>query len=379
MQDRKCRVCGCTQEDCRQCIEKTGTPCHWVEDNLCSACVMETQHEPVRYSESDLQSFKAILLDKKDAAEKELLYLRSRINEPLNPDTGQTWEQEASEHWKGLISRQTDHLHKIGKALERIENKTYGVCRVTGKLIDKARLNALPVTELSLEGKEIESKAETKPFKENGAIAAAIQKEALLQAESEDETPAPQQHITTDTSALSPEAAPVTITGDAYQEHVNKVLSQPKFEAMNFFAQLHKAGNGADLSIDIKEKNGKYTIMLLPKAGDKSRLQPLIMTGTPEELDAEFFPSVGPVLSESTMKLVNAEAFRKRVDAMADKYEKKKGNPPASAAPEKKEVAPKKGKSPTKAAAKKAAPRKAAQVPKVEESKPKVQEESLFD
>jgi hypothetical protein len=33
-----CRVCGCTDDNCRQCIEKTGGPCHWVEDDLCSAC-----------------------------------------------------------------------------------------------------------------------------------------------------------------------------------------------------------------------------------------------------------------------------------------------------------------------------------------------------
>lgn len=35
---RKCRVCGCTDDDCRQCIEKTGEPCSWVEQDLCSAC-----------------------------------------------------------------------------------------------------------------------------------------------------------------------------------------------------------------------------------------------------------------------------------------------------------------------------------------------------
>jgi hypothetical protein len=36
---RRCRVCGCTDNDCRQCIEKTGEPCCWVESDLCSACV----------------------------------------------------------------------------------------------------------------------------------------------------------------------------------------------------------------------------------------------------------------------------------------------------------------------------------------------------
>jgi hypothetical protein len=38
MSKRKCRVCGCTDEDCRGCIEKTGEPCYWVEKDLCSAC-----------------------------------------------------------------------------------------------------------------------------------------------------------------------------------------------------------------------------------------------------------------------------------------------------------------------------------------------------
>lgn len=39
---RACRICGCTEEDCRQCIEKTGEPCHWVAEDLCSACVETT-------------------------------------------------------------------------------------------------------------------------------------------------------------------------------------------------------------------------------------------------------------------------------------------------------------------------------------------------
>ncbi|MCX8533062.1 hypothetical protein [Chryseobacterium luquanense] len=38
MESQTCSVCGCTDYDCRQCIEKTGRPCHWYEDNLCSAC-----------------------------------------------------------------------------------------------------------------------------------------------------------------------------------------------------------------------------------------------------------------------------------------------------------------------------------------------------
>lgn len=40
---RACRVCGCTDDDCRQCITKTGMPCMWVEPDLCSACVAESR------------------------------------------------------------------------------------------------------------------------------------------------------------------------------------------------------------------------------------------------------------------------------------------------------------------------------------------------
>jgi RNA polymerase-binding transcription factor DksA len=52
-----------------------------------------------------------------------------------------------------MASRQHDFIDKLEKALVRIENKTYGICRVTGKLIDKARLRAVPHATLSIEAK----------------------------------------------------------------------------------------------------------------------------------------------------------------------------------------------------------------------------------
>jgi hypothetical protein len=45
--DQSCRVCGCTFFDCRQCIEKTGEPCYWVEEDLCSACKGEVKNVSV--------------------------------------------------------------------------------------------------------------------------------------------------------------------------------------------------------------------------------------------------------------------------------------------------------------------------------------------
>jgi RNA polymerase-binding transcription factor DksA len=52
-----------------------------------------------------------------------------------------------------MASRQIDFIDKLEKAMIRIENKTYGICRVTGKLIDKARLRAVPHATLSMEAK----------------------------------------------------------------------------------------------------------------------------------------------------------------------------------------------------------------------------------
>jgi len=57
------------------------------------------------------------------------------------------------EHLSQMASRQLDFIDKLEKALMRIENKTYGICRETGKLIDKARLKAVPHATLSIEAK----------------------------------------------------------------------------------------------------------------------------------------------------------------------------------------------------------------------------------
>jgi RNA polymerase-binding transcription factor DksA len=57
-----------------------------------------------------------------------------------------------------MASRQINYIDHLEKALMRIENKTYGICRVTGKLIDKARLRAVPHATLSIEAKQMMNK-----------------------------------------------------------------------------------------------------------------------------------------------------------------------------------------------------------------------------
>ena len=121
-------------------------------------------NEPlVHYSDSDLNEFKELINKKLDAAKKELAYLQGLItrkdhlggDETDNrymtmEDGGMSMEREQLSQ---MASRQITYIDHLEKALIRIENKTYGICRVTGKLIDKARLRAVPHATLSLEAK----------------------------------------------------------------------------------------------------------------------------------------------------------------------------------------------------------------------------------
>ncbi len=123
---------------------------------------MSEQTQKLRYSDDELQEFKAIILEKLNQAKENYELLRSQIvAEDTNP-TFKVLEEGAStlekEEASQRAQRQMEFIKKLQAALVRIENKTYGVCRVTGKLIPKERLRAVPHATLSLEGKELEQK-----------------------------------------------------------------------------------------------------------------------------------------------------------------------------------------------------------------------------
>lgn len=126
--------------------------------------VVETPQGPmVRYSDSDLVEFKELIQRKHEAAKKELGYLQGLITRKDDMggdgDDGRYMTMEDGsvsmerEQLSQMASRQITYIDHLEKALMRIENKTYGVCRVTGKLIDKARLRAVPHATLSIEAK----------------------------------------------------------------------------------------------------------------------------------------------------------------------------------------------------------------------------------
>lgn len=125
---------------------------------------------------------------------------------------------------------------------------------------------------------------------------------------------------------------------------------QPNFQPinssdMNFFQQLNEIGPGLDLAISMKQKNGKYTMSVLPSIGNKQPVQPLLLTGTPEELDKDFFSLIKLPLQEAGAKLSNAEEFKKSVDqdkkTPAKKQDKSKDKKPAAKGKVKKQETPK--------------------------------------
>lgn len=117
----------------------------------------------VRYNDNDLNEFRDLINRKLEAAKKELAYLQGLITrkDDMGGDEGDnryaTMEDGSMsnerEQLSQMASRQITYIDHLEKALIRIENKTYGICRVTGKLIDKARLRAVPHATLSLEAK----------------------------------------------------------------------------------------------------------------------------------------------------------------------------------------------------------------------------------
>ncbi len=123
---------------------------------------METK-EKSRYSDTELQEFKAIILEKLSGARNELQYLAQTLSNPNDngtDDTAGTFKvlEDGSatlekEHINQLAARQKKFIENLEAALVRIQNKTYGICRETGKLIQKERLKAVPHTTLSMEAK----------------------------------------------------------------------------------------------------------------------------------------------------------------------------------------------------------------------------------
>ena len=129
---------------------------------------MKAKDERTRYSEEELVEFETLINDKIARAQNELSILKQSLNRNSESGTGDTnitskvledgAETSQKESMNELAARQQKFINNLSNALIRIKNGTYGVCKVTGKLIPKARLRAVPHTMLSIEAKLEEKK-----------------------------------------------------------------------------------------------------------------------------------------------------------------------------------------------------------------------------
>ena len=120
----------------------------------------------VRYSDKDLAEFKVLIQEKIKKAQHDLELIKSAYMNDLNngtDDTSPTFkafdegsETMSKESNSALAIRQEKFIRDLKNALIRIENKTYGICRVTGKLINKKRLELVPHATLSIEAKNMQ-------------------------------------------------------------------------------------------------------------------------------------------------------------------------------------------------------------------------------
>ena len=124
--------------------------------------------EKTRYSDSELEEFRLLINEKLKEAYEDYDLLKGSLSHSDNhgtDDTGRTFnmmedgsETLSREEVAQLAARQEKFIDSLKSALNRIQNKTYGICRVPGKLIQKERLRLVPHATLSIEAKNMQNK-----------------------------------------------------------------------------------------------------------------------------------------------------------------------------------------------------------------------------
>jgi DnaK suppressor protein len=120
--------------------------------------------EKKRYSDEELEEFKQIILSKLELAKRDYQQMMDTLSNKNGNDVDDTMPtykileegsmSQTKEELTTMAARQQKFIQALQAALVRIENKTYGICRVTGKLIPKERLRAVPHATLSIEAKQ---------------------------------------------------------------------------------------------------------------------------------------------------------------------------------------------------------------------------------
>ncbi len=121
---------------------------------------MNPKAEKTRYTDDELEEFRQLIQSKLDNAKKQLSFYKEQLSDMAESDDAKIKGLDdgigtaESERLINMSARQGKHIQHLENALLRIENKVYGICRITGKLIAKERLRAVPHATLSIEAKQ---------------------------------------------------------------------------------------------------------------------------------------------------------------------------------------------------------------------------------
>jgi RNA polymerase-binding transcription factor DksA len=347
----------------------------------------------IRYSDAELAEFKEQIEKKQAVAIKERDYLQSLIDRKGDDTKGVEDEKHGTletDQLSQMLQRQVTYIGHLHAALGRVEDKSYGICRVTGKLIDKPRLKAVPHATLSLEAKlGIPNAGSTIDVEEMGPEIIPTKETQPADATSED---FPERKCRVCGCTQNDCRQCIAKTGEPChwveddlcsacvevpnEEHLIKTtLVAAEFSSANFFQQLSKAAPGVFLNINIMEKNGKYTVSILPGVGSKTATNPVVVTGGPEELDNNFFNLICLPVQEKSAKLISASTTKddKKESSAASTNKPKPAAPnkKASAKPKQQQKSPVKKSAPIKKKAASPAVKKKAAKPAVKKAVPK--------
>lgn len=328
------------------------------------------------YSDKDLEFFKGIIDKKLAGAHKELEYLQEQIKKHEDTDRQPSDTDSTPEEitqMASMVERQQGFIGHLQAALKRIEEKTYGICRVTGKLIDKARLTAVPHATLSIEAKQMTDKAlgktpDTKPAKEKKVktpkpkvsvsqdepVKDDVKKVELPQPKAQEKirscrvcgctqndcrqciekTGSPCHWVEDDLCSACVEGPEVKVKDERASALSDRAEPQVKEEApavdpqpTNFFTQLMALASPGkvDVSLRIMEVNGKLTVSFMPK--HKSTNLPVNCTATAEAFDKDFFKQILPQVKEIPDLIThNIEEVKKHAEESGRDDAEKKGN-----------------------------------------------------
>jgi RNA polymerase-binding transcription factor DksA len=118
------------------------------------------KEEKTRYSDQELLEFKAIIETKLEKAKEQFEFYKTQLSEFTSGPDGHIKGLDdgistiENERMMQMAARAKKYIHHLENAILRVQNKTFGICRITGKLISKERLKAVPHATLSIEAKQ---------------------------------------------------------------------------------------------------------------------------------------------------------------------------------------------------------------------------------